>query len=180
MRLIRVGMVVCVMLAGGSAANGQPVQSLTGQVVGGQSVAARNSSNTMPAEAARDEEVWEPTRALIPGDIIRREDIAARMLSRPNPEAVPASQDIVGQQIKRHAAADRPLTIRDVGPRTVVQANSPVTVHWSSGTLKMELSARAMENGALGEEIHILNTSSGRTIRGIVVGDGMIEVKADQ
>jgi flagella basal body P-ring formation protein FlgA len=37
-----------------------------------------------------------------------------------------------------------------------------------------------MESGALGDEIRVLNTSSGRTIRGIVVGDGMIEMRIEQ
>jgi flagella basal body P-ring formation protein FlgA len=194
MRLIRIAIAAGVLLAAGAAANGQPVQSLTGQVVGGQSVAARNApvpaarvpgsavaaSDGAPADAARSVDVWEPTRMLLTGDIIRQDDIVARTLTRSYPEAVLASQDIVGQQVKRQVAANRPLTIRDIGPRAAVQANSPVTVLWSSGSLKMEMSARAMEAGAVGDEIRILNTASGRTIRGVVVGDDMIEVKAEQ
>ena len=202
MRLTKAAAAVVLMLACAAAASGQPVQSLTGQVVGGQSVTVRNGSvpfgrvadagaparavpgasqaDAPPVEAGREQEVWEPTRALIPGDIVRQEDIAAHILSRPYPEAVLASQNIVGQQIKRYVIAGRPLTTRDVGPRTVVQASSQVTVLWSSGALKMEMTARAMESGALGDEIRILNTASGRTIRGIVVGDSMVEIRIVQ
>ena len=129
---------------------------------------------------AWSDDFWHATRALMPGDIIRKDDIVAHPLPRPLPEAVPADQDIVGQQIKLRVSADRPLTIRDIGPRTAVLASTPVDVLWNNGPLKMEMSGRAMESGALGDEIRVLNTSSGRTIRGIVVGDGMIEMRIEQ
>src|SRR4051812_32568724 len=109
---------------------------------------------------ARSEDAWHATRALLPGDVIRQDDIVAHPLPRPLPEAVLADRDIVGQQIKRRVAADRPLTARDVGPRIAVQASTPVDVVWSSGPLKMAMSGRAMESGALGDEIRVLNTSS--------------------
>ena len=126
---------------------------------------------------ARSDDVWHATRVLLPGDIIRQDDIVAHPVPRPLPEAVMADRDIVGQQIKRRVAADRPLTARDIGPRTAVQASTPVDVLWNSGLLKMDMSGRAMESGALGDEIRVLNTATGRTIRGIVVGDGMIEIR---
>ena len=129
---------------------------------------------------AWSEDAWHPTRALMPGDVIRQDDIIAQPLLRPYPEVVTADQEIVGQQIKRRVSPDRPLTMRDIGPRTAVQASTPVDVLWSSGPLKMEMSGRAMESGALGDEIRVLNTTSGRTIRGIVVGDGMIEMRSMQ
>jgi flagella basal body P-ring formation protein FlgA len=74
---------------------------------------------------AWSDDVWHATRALLPGDIVRQDDIVAHPLSRPLPEAVLADQDIVGQQIKRRVQADRPLTGRDVGPRTAVEASTP-------------------------------------------------------
>jgi flagella basal body P-ring formation protein FlgA len=137
-------------------------------------VAAMSMVGICPARA---DDAWHATRILMPGDIIRQDDVVARAMPRLLPEAVMADRDIVGQQIKRRVAADRPLTMRDIGPRTAVQASTPVDVLWTSGSLKMAMSGRAMESGALGDEIRVLNTGSGRTIRGIVVGDGMIEVR---
>jgi flagella basal body P-ring formation protein FlgA len=125
------------------------------------------------------EDAWHATRALLPGDVIRQDDIAAQPLARPLPEAVYATQEIVGQEVKRRVAANRPLTARDIGPRTAVLASTPVDVLWTSGPLKIAMSGRAMESGALGAEIRVLNTASGRTIRGIIVGDGMIEVRSE-
>jgi flagella basal body P-ring formation protein FlgA len=140
-------------------------------------VAAMTFAGGSPARA---DDVWHATRILMPGDIIRQDDIVAHPLPRPLPEAVMSERDIVGQQIKRRVAADRPLTMRDIGPRVAVQASTPVDVLWSAGPLKMDMSGRAMESGALGDEVRVLNTATGRTIRGTVVGDGMIEIRTVQ
>ena len=130
------------------------------------------------ASPAWSDDFWHATRALLPGDIIRQDDVAARPLPRPLPEAVPADTNLIGQQVKRRIQADRPLTVRDVGPRTAVEASTPVTVLWSNGSLRMEMEGRAMESGAIGDEVRVLNTASGRTIRGTVAGDGMIEMRS--
>src|SRR5258708_40253171 len=110
-------------------------------------VAAMSMVGICPARA---DDAWHATRILMPGDIIRQDDVVARAMPRLLPEAVMADRDIVGQQIKRRVAADRPLTMRDIGPRTAVQASTPVDVLWTSGSLKMAMSGRAMESGALG------------------------------
>jgi flagella basal body P-ring formation protein FlgA len=157
----------------GQGALAQNARQNSGQTPSGKSP----SGQTDPA---RGPDIWHAARALLPGDIIRKDDIIAHPTPRPLPEAVVADQDIVGQQIKRRVYPDRPLTARDIGPRTAVQASTPVNVLWSSGPLKMEMEGRAMESGALGDEVRILNTSSGRTIRGIVVGDGMVEARSVQ
>jgi flagellar basal body P-ring formation protein FlgA len=49
---------------------------------------------------------------------------------------------------------------------------------WTSGSLRMEMQGRAEESGALGDEIRVLNTQSGHTIRGVVTGDSMTEVRS--
>jgi flagellar basal body P-ring formation protein FlgA len=128
---------------------------------------------------AWSQDVWHTTRVLLPGDVIRPDDIAAHPVPRPLPQALSSDRDLVGQQIKRRVQADRPLTEPDVGPRIAVLASTPVTVLWSNGSLRMEMQGRAEESGALGDEIRVLNTSSGQTIRSIVTGDGMTEVRSE-
>ena len=129
------------------------------------------------AAPAWSQDVWHTTRLLMPGDIIRQDDIVAQPVPRPLPEALYSDRTIIGQQIKRRVSADRPLTEPDVGPRMAVLASAPVTVVWASGTLHMEMQGRAEESGAVGDEIRVLNTSSGQTIRSVVTGEGMAEVR---
>jgi flagella basal body P-ring formation protein FlgA len=129
---------------------------------------------------AWSQDVWHTTRILMPGDVIRADDIVAHPVPRPLPQALSSERDIVGQQIKRRIAADRPLTEPDVGPRMAVMASAPVTVLWISGSLRMEMQGRAEESGAVGDQIRVLNTQSGQTIRSVVTGDGMTEARRAQ
>jgi flagella basal body P-ring formation protein FlgA len=129
----------------------------------------------LPASA---QDVWHATHTLLPGDIVRDVDVVAQKMGRGTIDPVPATCDVVGQEIKRRVYAGRDLTARDVGPRSAVKANTEVGVLWTDGALSLELQGRALENGALGEEVRVLNPATSRTIRGIVVGDATVEVRS--
>lgn len=131
----------------------------------------------IPAHA---EDMWHAARTLMPGDVLRQEDVVARPLLRPYPGALPSTQQVVGLEVKHYVSMNRPLVARDVGQRSAVKANTEVTVMWKLGDLSLELDGRALEEGAIGDEIRVLNPGTSRTIRGTVVGDGMIEIRSDQ
>ena len=126
------------------------------------------------------DDVWHATRTLMPGDTVRAEDVVAHAPVRPVSDAVPASQAVIGLEVKRRLSDGRVLSERDVGPRSAVKSSTPVNVVWKEGALSLELSGRALEAGAVGDEIRVLNTMTSRTIRGTVVGDGMVEIRSGQ
>ncbi len=126
------------------------------------------------------DDVWHATRTLMPGDTVRAEDVVAHAPVRPVPDAVPSSQVVVGLEVKRRLSDGRVLSQRDVGPRSAVKSNTPVNVVWKAGALSLELGGRALEGGAVGDEIRVLNTMTSRTIRGTVVGDGMVEIRSGE
>jgi flagella basal body P-ring formation protein FlgA len=128
-----------------------------------------------PALAA---EAWYATRTLLPGDIVREDDIMVRTPQRPLPDLLPPDRPVAGLEVKRRVYADRALTERDVGPRSAVKVNTPVQVLWRTGALTLSMQGKALESGAVGDEIRILNTASNRTVRGTVAADGVVEVKA--
>jgi len=130
--------------------------------------------------SAHADDFWHATHTLMPGAIVRQDDVKANPLLRPYPGALPASSVILGMEVKRYVSANRPLVERDVGPPSAVKANTPVTVMWRSGGLALDMEGRALETGAVGDEIRVLNPGTSRTIRGTVVGDGMIEVRSEQ
>jgi flagella basal body P-ring formation protein FlgA len=132
---------------------------------------------TSPAFA---DDVWHATRMLMPGDTLRAEDVVAHAPVRPVPDAVPASQVVIGLEVKRRLSDGRVLSQRDVGPHSAVKSNTPVNVVWKDGALSLQLAGRALEAGAVGDEIRVLNTMTSRTIRGTVVGDGMVEIRSGQ
>ena len=132
---------------------------------------------TTPAAA---QDVWVATHMLMPGDVLRADDVAAQTPNRPMSFAIPASRDITGQEVKRRIPSGQALSHRDVGPATLVKANTPVEVLWQTGPLALVMQGRALEPGALGQDIRVLNTSTSRTIHATVTGDGKVEVRAPQ
>ena len=130
------------------------------------------------AHPAIAEDVWRATHTLLPGDMVRSDDIVAQPPTGFGRDRIPATRDIIGLEIKRRVYQDRELASRDVGPRSAVKANTAVRVLWKSGSLSLELEGRSLEAGAVGDEIRVLNPSTSRTIRGTVVADGMVEVRS--
>jgi len=131
----------------------------------------------LPAAA---DEIWHATKTLMPGDVMREDDVESKTDAHPAADAVPSAREVTGLELKRRVYAGRPLSTHDIGPRSAVRANTNVTVLWRTGALSLELQGRAMEDGAIGDEVRVLNPASLRTIRGTVVGDGMIEMRIDQ
>ena len=142
--------------------------------------AASQPAASQPAasQPAASQDVWHATQTLLPGDIVRSTDVIAQKPTRVASEAVPATTEVVGLEIKRRVYTGHELTARDIGPRSAVKANTDVGVLWKSGDLALELKGRALETGALGEEIRVLNPSTSRTIRGTIVGNQMVEVRS--
>ena len=122
-------------------------------------------------------EAWMATHTVTRGDTIHQEDVTRQAVLRAPLEAVPADQNIVGQEAKRTIYPARPITERDIGPRSAVKVNTQVQVVWKAPGLTLELDGRALDSGALGDEVRVLNTSTSRTVRGVVVGDSLVEVR---
>jgi flagellar basal body P-ring formation protein FlgA len=129
------------------------------------------------AREACAQEVWQAVHTLLPGDIVREDDVTPKPPSGRVQDALPSTAPIVGLEVKRRMYAGHDVAARDVGAPLVVKAGAMVTVLWKSGDLSLELGGRALDAGALGDEIRVLNPDSLRTIRGNVVGEGMVEVR---
>lgn len=129
------------------------------------------------ATPATGREVWHATRALVPGDVLRPQDVAAMAPRRDTASLVDAERDIVGLEVKRRIRANAPLGERDIGERDAVRATQMVRVFWKSAGVTLEMEGRAMEAGAIGEEIRVHNPISSRTVRALVVADGTTEVR---
>ncbi len=131
-----------------------------------------------PARGAFAQEVWQAVHTLLPGDIVREEDVTVNTRSGRVQDALPSTTPIVGLEVRRRMYAGHEVAARDVGAPLVIKAGAMITVRWKSGDLSLELSARALDAGSLGDEIRVLNPDLLRTIRGTVVGEGMVEVRS--
>lgn len=118
------------------------------------------------------------TRQIPKGEIIRDRDIEwiklpAEQLSR---NFVTASTDLVGLSPRRAIRMGQPVRSSDVEPPVLVEKGTLVSVVYNAPNMKLTTKGRALQNGALGETIDILNPASHRTIQGVITGPNEIHI----
>ena len=125
-------------------------------------------------------EVWQSTRALMPGDLLRPGDAEAQDIpaARDKPDMMGIDQRFVGLEVKRRIPGGQPISTRDVGPVNLVRASAPVRIVWRQDGISIEMQGRALEAGAEGAEVRVTNGRASRPIRGIVVGQDTVEVQS--
>ncbi len=102
-------------------------------------------------EAGMLETVERPLRTL-PAEVVR--EVAA----------------LEGLEARRRLPAGRPIRRDDVGPPRLVRRGEAVTVVYRRGALELLLTARALEDGGLGEVVRLINPDSRRSLRARVTG----------
>ena len=109
-------------------------------------------------------------RQVMPGETITEDDIAWVRLPkrRLNKNMVQSKQALIGMSPRRPLAVNGPLRLGDIQRPVLVKKGSQVMVSFKSGNLTITSSARALENGARGDVIRILNTRSNQTLEGVV------------
>jgi len=84
--------------------------------------------------------------------------------------------DVVGQEARVVLYAGRPILVDDIGPPAVVTRNQIVRVQFMGTGLRIETEGRALERGAVGDRVRIMNLASRATLFGQVQEDGSIQV----
>lgn len=125
---------------------------------------------------AHADEAWMLTRTVQPGDTLQATDIDLGKVDNPPTGLFATTRSPAGMDTRRRILAGHPLLERDVERHMLVRANNPVRVVWQSGAISMELEGRALQQGAAGDQIRVLNPASSRTLQGTVLPDGTIQV----
>lgn len=116
-----------------------------------------------------------PIRTLRANTIISEKDIG---ISRGGPAVGFARiSDVVGQETRVVLYPGRPILVGDIGPPSLVQRNQIVQVLFNRAGLQITTEARALDRGAVGDRIRVMNMSSRATLFGTVQDDGTIQVK---
>lgn len=118
------------------------------------------------------------TRDMRAGDIVRHSDIDWVRIpaNRIGQNVITSLDQLVGMSPRYQARAGEPLRLADMVPPVVVQKGAEVDMLLSSGALTLIARGRALENGAIGDIINVLNTRSNRTLRGVVDGPNSIRI----
>ena len=118
------------------------------------------------------------TRPLARGDVVKAGDVVIER--RPKNEfssEPPAQADaVVGQAARRVVRAGQPLRTADLMKPEIVLKNDTVMIYYEVPGIVLTMRGKALESGAEGDLVNVLNVNSKRTIQGVVTGPGRVTV----
>ncbi|PHR57712.1 MAG: flagella basal body P-ring formation protein FlgA [Robiginitomaculum sp.] len=108
------------------------------------------------------------------GTIISDADIDIKIESHEDFSAVRLAY--IGQELRRTIYAGHKISHAYVGPPIVVKRNGNVTMVYTYGSMKLTAKGRALNGGAVGDTITVMNTGSRKKVYGVIMGPEMVEV----
>lgn len=87
------------------------------------------------------------------------------------------AEDVIGMTPRRVAVSGKPIHAVDLQSPQLVNRGEGVTIIFKAGPLNLTALGKAMQNGARGDVIHVVNNASNRTVDAIVSGDREVTVK---
>ena len=118
------------------------------------------------------------TARLVTGSVLRTDDVhMARVhVGVLRGEVVHRVGDAIGMQVKRQIAAGQPLDVGALMRPALVQKGSTVQMVLDSPGIALTAQGQAMEAGAIGERIRLLNPVSHAIVEAEVIGPGRVRV----
>jgi flagellar basal body P-ring formation protein FlgA len=118
------------------------------------------------------------TTRLAAGSVLRVEDVhMARVhTSMARGEMVRRATDAVGMQVKRQLVAGQPLAANELMRPSVVMKGASVLMLLDSPGIALTAQGQAMEAGAIGERIKVLNPVSRAVVEADVIGTDRVRV----
>jgi flagella basal body P-ring formation protein FlgA len=164
------------------------IESLTFDPQSGRFAAAVAAPAIGPAEATATisgraltmVDVPVPNRRVSPGDTITEADIA--WISMPADRiavgVVTELADITGKTPRRPLRAQQPVRSGDLVEAVAVTKGSLVTVALEGSNMTLTVQGKALQNGAIGDTIRVVNTMSNRTLDAVVISASRVAVSA--
>lgn len=114
------------------------------------------------------------------GDVISRGDIDMIDVraSAVSANMIVDADKLIGQTPRRGIAAMKPIMAGDVQAPLVIKKGDLVTMVLKSPVISLTAQGRAIENGAEGDVVHVMNTSSKQVLEAIVTGPRTVSIKA--
>lgn len=116
-----------------------------------------------------------PVRTIRAKEVILPSDL--RLDPSSPPGVVTSPMQLIGQEARVALYPGRPIQPGDVGPPALIERNDIVSLVFAQGGLRILAEGRALERGAAGETVRVMNLSSRATVSGQIQPDGSIEVK---
>jgi flagella basal body P-ring formation protein FlgA len=112
------------------------------------------------------------------GDIVGAADIDMMDIPQADLQSgtILKADDLEGMTPRRMALAGKPLRDLDMQQPQIVARGDNVTIVYKDGPMILTASGKAMQNGAKGDQVRVVNTSSNRPVDGFVDRQGEIVV----
>lgn len=130
--------------------------------------------------------VLTPLSAMADGSLVATRSITGKsvigygdvQLSEPvTPGALQTIDAAIGKEARVTLYAGRPIRPGDLRDPAVVERNDMVRLSYSLGPLWIVTEGRALDRGARGARIRVMNLDSRSVVAGVVAGPGEVAVK---
>ena len=123
-----------------------------------------------------------PLRRIAQGEVVGPSDLDWQRvrIDRVPRGAVMAEEAVLGMAARRALMPGTLIREQDVEPPVLVQRRSTVMVVLDTGDMTLTMQGRALDAGALGEQVRVENLQSKRVIEGVVDGPGKVRVGLPQ
>jgi flagella basal body P-ring formation protein FlgA len=119
------------------------------------------------------------TRDIDRSEMLKASDVALERRPKAEVTGEAASRDrAVGMQLRRPMRAGTPIRLADLAKPELVQRDQSVTVVYQTPGLHLTTRGKAIDNGAEGDVVTVLNLQSKRTLTGVVTGRGQVTIQA--
>lgn len=118
-------------------------------------------------------------RAVPRGDVIRHDDLRMQSILYARTTGTPTLthvDEVAGQAARRSLRAGMAISPDDLTAPLMVERQELVTLIYRHGSLALTVRARALDDGADGQSIDVMNLQSDRVVRGVVAGHGVVHV----
>jgi flagella basal body P-ring formation protein FlgA len=117
------------------------------------------------------------TRNVERNDILRSSDVTIERRPKAEVGSDAAGRNFaVGMQMRKQLRAGQALRVADLVKPDLVQRDDNVTLIYEAAGLYLTIRGKALEGGAEGDTVSVLNLQSKRTVSGVVIGRGQVSI----
>lgn len=99
------------------------------------------------------------------------------LIAAVSPGSLTDLQAALGMEARTILYQGRPIRPEDIRPPALVERNQNVVLVYQAGSLSILAEGRALDRGAPGDRVRVLNTSSRNAVIGIVQNSGEVRVQ---
>lgn len=114
------------------------------------------------------------TRSILARSVIGAEDI--RVAAAAIPGAMTDASEVVGMEAMVTIYEGRPVRRGDIGAPALIERNDIVRLRYRAGPLDISTEGRALDRGAEGDRVRVMNLASRSIVAGTVSGAASVEV----